>query len=69
MGMVLWHVTMSLDGFIAGPGDAMDWVLEHDDPAREFGARRRRGLPVEGTSCSRTHTARHEPPAAASTPL
>jgi dihydrofolate reductase len=25
---VLWHVTMSLDGFISGPGDAMDWVFE-----------------------------------------
>jgi hypothetical protein len=23
MGRVLWHVTMSVDGFIAGPGDAM----------------------------------------------
>jgi dihydrofolate reductase len=23
---VLWHVTMSLDGFIAGPGDSMDWT-------------------------------------------
>ena len=28
MGEVLWHVTMSLDGFIAGPNDAMDCVLE-----------------------------------------
>jgi hypothetical protein len=27
-GIVLWHVTMSLDGFIAGPDDAMDWVFE-----------------------------------------
>ena len=27
-GKVLWHVTMSLDGFIAGRGDAMDWVFE-----------------------------------------
>ena len=26
-GKVLYHVTMSLDGFIAGPGDAMDWVF------------------------------------------
>jgi dihydrofolate reductase len=24
---VLWHVTMSLDGFIAGPGDSMDWIF------------------------------------------
>ncbi len=27
MGEVLWHVTMSLDGFIAGPNDSMDWVF------------------------------------------
>lgn len=27
MARVLWHVTSSLDGFIAGPGDAMDWML------------------------------------------
>ncbi|HTU30059.1 MAG TPA: dihydrofolate reductase family protein [Solirubrobacteraceae bacterium] len=25
-GKVLWHFTMSLDGFVAGPGHAMDWV-------------------------------------------
>jgi dihydrofolate reductase len=30
-GKVLWHVTMSLDGFIAGPDDAMDWVFEITD--------------------------------------
>jgi dihydrofolate reductase len=29
-GKVLWHVTMSLDGFIAGPDDDMDWVFEVD---------------------------------------
>ncbi|MEU7873955.1 dihydrofolate reductase family protein [Dactylosporangium sp. NPDC049140] len=23
---VLWHFTMSLDGFVAGPGHAMDWM-------------------------------------------
>lgn len=26
MGKVVWHITMSLDGFIAGADDAMDWV-------------------------------------------
>lgn len=26
-GKVFWYVTMSLDGFIAGPDDAMDWVF------------------------------------------
>ncbi|GAB3831058.1 dihydrofolate reductase family protein [Kribbella italica] len=25
-GKVLWHFTMSLDGFIAGPNHAMDWM-------------------------------------------
>ena len=24
-----WHLTMSLDGFIAGPDDAMDWVFDY----------------------------------------
>jgi dihydrofolate reductase len=32
MGYVLWHVMMSLDGFIAGPDDAMDWVLGYASP-------------------------------------
>ena len=27
MGSVIWHVTMSLDGFIAGRDDSMDWVV------------------------------------------
>jgi dihydrofolate reductase len=26
-GKVVWHVTMSVDGFIAGPGDSLDWVF------------------------------------------
>ncbi|GAB3205379.1 dihydrofolate reductase family protein [Marinactinospora thermotolerans] len=32
MGKVLVHVTMSLDGFIAGPEDAMDWVFAGLEP-------------------------------------
>jgi dihydrofolate reductase len=32
MAKLIWHITMSLDGFIAGPGDAMDWVFEHLGP-------------------------------------
>jgi dihydrofolate reductase len=24
---VIWHITMSLDGFVAGPDDSMDWVF------------------------------------------
>ncbi len=29
---VVWAATMSLDGFIAGPGDAMGWVFDHSGP-------------------------------------
>lgn len=25
-GKILWHFTMSLDGFVAGPGGSMDWM-------------------------------------------
>jgi dihydrofolate reductase len=31
MGKVTWHVTMSLDGFIAGPDDSMEWAFGHGD--------------------------------------
>jgi dihydrofolate reductase len=30
MGKVLWHTMMSLDGFIAGPNDDMQWVFGGD---------------------------------------
>src|SRR2546427_1499669 len=39
MAKVLWHVTMSLDGFIAGPRDSMDWMLgfgEENDEVDEL---------------------------------
>lgn len=29
MGKVLYSATMSLDGFIAGPGGDMSWLTEH----------------------------------------
>jgi dihydrofolate reductase len=32
MGQVLWHVTMSLDGFIAGPRDDMTWLADYLGP-------------------------------------
>jgi dihydrofolate reductase len=35
MARVLWHVTMSLDGFIAGPEDSMDWMLGYQDENAE----------------------------------
>src|SRR3712207_219860 len=28
MSTAVWHTTMSLDGFIAGPDDAMEWAFE-----------------------------------------
>ena len=35
MGIVLWHTVMSLDGFIAGAGDAMEWVFRYPEPIPE----------------------------------
>ncbi len=32
MGQVLWHITVSLDGFIAGPGDDMAWLADYLGP-------------------------------------
>ena len=32
MGKVLYSATMSLDGFIAGPGGDMSWLTEHLGP-------------------------------------
>jgi dihydrofolate reductase len=32
MGQVLWHVTMSLDGFIAGPRDDKTWLADYLGP-------------------------------------
>lgn len=37
-GAVIWQVTMSLDGYIAGPDDYMEWVFEHVDPSNPAGA-------------------------------
>ncbi|HZG94072.1 MAG TPA: dihydrofolate reductase family protein [Mycobacteriales bacterium] len=31
MSKVIWHVAMSVDGFIAGPDDTMDWISERED--------------------------------------
>ena len=30
MNSVVWHITMSLDGFIAGRDDAMEWAFRFD---------------------------------------
>jgi hypothetical protein len=31
MSKTTWHITMSLDGFIAGPDHSMDWAFGHGD--------------------------------------
>jgi dihydrofolate reductase len=33
MGIVLWHVALSLDGFIAGPNDDVRWAFEYEGPS------------------------------------
>ena len=33
MSVTVWHTTMSLDGFIAGPDDAMEWAFELGEPS------------------------------------
>jgi hypothetical protein len=33
MGGVIWHVTMSLEGFIPGPDDSMECAFEADAPS------------------------------------
>jgi dihydrofolate reductase len=34
MTQVVWHVTMSLDGFITGPDDSMEWAFRYPGPNR-----------------------------------
>jgi dihydrofolate reductase len=31
VSQTVWHVTMSLDGFITGPDDAMEWAFEYPE--------------------------------------
>lgn len=35
-GIVLWHTTMSLDAFIAGPRDSMNWIFNYSYPKDEI---------------------------------
>jgi dihydrofolate reductase len=62
MGRVLWHVTMSLDGFIAGPDDEMDWVRRGDEPVRWHEGDLRWGLVRTGLRLT------HRPPDASDDP-
>ena len=58
-GKVLFHFTMSLDGFVAGPGHAMDWMSGRRTRPAWSGVRRdhrRRSWPAgtAGTAPSAT---------------
>jgi len=33
MTKIIWHTMMSLDGFIAGPDDSMDWAFKASGPS------------------------------------
>jgi dihydrofolate reductase len=33
MTKIIWHITMSVDGFIAGPDDAMEWAFRASEPS------------------------------------
>ncbi|MBA3261375.1 MAG: dihydrofolate reductase family protein [Thermoleophilaceae bacterium] len=33
MSKIIWHITMSVDGFIAGPDDSMDWAFRASEPS------------------------------------
>jgi dihydrofolate reductase len=64
-GKVLWHVTMSLDGFIAGPEDRMDWVFERSGPNAEVDeVLRTTGAVLVGRRSYDVGRSRHAPPAA-----
>lgn len=34
--MVIVHMAMSLDGYVAGPGDNMSWIFSHSEPALDL---------------------------------
>ena len=36
MSNVVWHVMMSLDGFITGPDDSMEWAFEYPEAAHRL---------------------------------
>lgn len=61
-GKVLWHFTMSRDGFVAGPNHTMDWMTETsfptglieeyaDDDRRLLGGREGLGAHARRTRC------------------
>lgn len=51
-GQVVYHVTMSLDGFIAGSDDAMDWLFrfDYDGPRPSPAGRESKNVVLFGAS-------------------
>jgi hypothetical protein len=58
-GKVLWHFTMSLDGFVAGPNHATDWMT---------GISMRPGLAEEYAETTGAGAARRGDPPCSTTP-
>jgi len=46
--IVVCHTSMSLDGFIAGPGDAMDWIFDYPTPETAWAVMRMTGAMLAG---------------------
>ncbi len=68
--MLQYSATMSLDGFIAGPGGDMSWLTEHlaPDPAGDdphAGVEGKEGEPFGGGWSGPQFMLTHHPPAAA----
>jgi hypothetical protein len=57
MGNVLWHTPLSLDGFIAGPDDAMGWGFDVDGRTSRIACKR------GGAFRGPFFVLRHDPPA------
>jgi dihydrofolate reductase len=64
MGKVIWHVTMSLDGFIAGPQDSMVWAgsksVEADSEASGDSVRTTTGAILAGRRWYDVATAKYD---------
>jgi dihydrofolate reductase len=48
MNKVVWHASMSLDGFIAGADHAMDWIFEYPTPEVAWETMRATGAMLAG---------------------
>lgn len=60
MTKMIWHVTMSLDGFITGPDDAMEWAFGYDPSPLGDEVMRSTGAILAGRRWYDVATARHD---------